>query len=175
MAARELSSIFPQHALYVMVYRGYGESRGEPDEEGFYQDAQELYDKIITRYGSLSLIGKSLGTGVAVDLCSKRKVNKCVLITPYDSIQSLAQSRVPIYPMSMVLTEKYRSIDKVAQITSPIYILYAGQDKIIPNKHTDRLIAQIANKEVHFFPQADHNDIVYRNEYKKILKNLFEN
>jgi len=41
-------------------------------------------------YSDIAVVGRSLGSGVALRLASHRPVSSLVLVTPYDSIQELA-------------------------------------------------------------------------------------
>ena len=57
---------FPEFTVYLMDYRGYGASTGEPTEEGLYSDALKLYDTIQPQHDRISIGGRSLGSGVAI-------------------------------------------------------------------------------------------------------------
>src|SRR5260221_103966 len=63
---------------FIIDYRGYGRSEGQPNEEGTYHDAQAAYEyltqqrKLAPR--SIVLYGESLGTAIAADLASKAEV-----------------------------------------------------------------------------------------------------
>ena len=77
---------FPKHALYLLHYRGYGGSEGEPTEAGLYQDALALYDYVRRRHPRVIVVGRSLGSGLAVRVAAARRPARLVLVTPYDSI-----------------------------------------------------------------------------------------
>ena len=71
----EIARQFPAFTVYLMDYRGYGRSTGEPSEEGLYSDALKLYDTMKSKYESISIGGRSLGSGIAVYVASQRKVS----------------------------------------------------------------------------------------------------
>jgi pimeloyl-ACP methyl ester carboxylesterase len=50
-----------------------------------HRDAQSLFEKVHAQHPNVVVIGRSLGTGVAVRLASEQPVSRLVLITPYDS------------------------------------------------------------------------------------------
>ncbi|MEN8214763.1 MAG: alpha/beta hydrolase, partial [Pseudomonadota bacterium] len=110
--------ILPHYTLYLINYRGFGESDGKPTEEGLYRDALAIYDQLNTEYAHISVIGRSLGSGVATWLASSRKVERLVLITPFDSAQEIAQKAYPYFPMSLLLKEKHDSWSRAQQIDS---------------------------------------------------------
>ena len=93
----QFSSIFPDKAIYLVNYRGYGASTGMPSEAAIVSDAQAIFDHISPAHSSISVVGRSLGSGVAMFLAATRNAERMVLITPYDSIAKLAQSSFPIF------------------------------------------------------------------------------
>ena len=60
-----------------------------------FSDAIQIYDILVNDYHidpkNIILMGRSLGTGVATYLSSQRSVKKVILVTPYDSVESLAK------------------------------------------------------------------------------------
>ncbi|WDE98499.1 alpha/beta hydrolase [Lentisphaera profundi] len=175
-AASDLEQLCVAKSLYLMEYRGYGTSTGSPSQKAIFSDALKLYDSLKVKYDKIHLIGRSLGTGVAIYLASQRDVDKLVLITPYDSIQSLAQKRIPIYPMSLILTEKYPSIDRVGDLKNQTLILLAEDDEIIPMSHSQKLITAFTNTlpQVEMIKNAGHNDLSDRQDYREELKSFLK-
>lgn len=171
-AAADIAGALPNHTIYLVNYRGYGGSSGEPTEKGIYADAQAIYDVVSQRHQTVSVVGRSLGTGVTTYLAATRAVTKSVLITPYDSIQHLVQDMYPIYPMSILLLDKYRSIDRVDQISAPTLILIAELDEVIPAKHSNLLIEKFpeARLRVEIIEGVGHNDIGRNARYFSLLK-----
>lgn len=131
---------FPNHSIYLVNYRGYGGSSGLPSEQALYSDALHIYDTIKPIYKTVSIIGRSLGTGVASYVASKRNINKLILITPYDSIENIAKSRYPLFPISLILKDKFDSASKASNIKTNTLIILAEHDKIIPLESSIRLI-----------------------------------
>ena len=166
------SYTFKKHTTYLVQYRGYGNSTGEPNEKNLLSDALHIYDTIKTKYKSISVIGRSLGTGIATDLASKREVEKLVLVSPYDSIKSVAKDILFIYPISLILKDKYDSLSKVDTIKAPTLILYAQNDKTIKKEHTDNLVktfppSQVTVKTIN---HETHNSILQNSDYYFYLK-----
>ena len=69
-----LSTAFSDYAIYLMHYRGYGGSSGKPSEAALVADALALFDKVNTEHQNITVVGRSLGSGVAVHLASLRPV-----------------------------------------------------------------------------------------------------
>ncbi len=55
-----LSTAFPDHAIYLMNYRGYGESTGKPSEKALIEDALALFDIVHTKHQHITIMGRSL-------------------------------------------------------------------------------------------------------------------
>ncbi len=161
----------------LVNYRGYGSSDGRPSEAGLIEDALAVYDTIQKRHRPkrVFLMGRSLGSGVAVQVAAKRKVDGIILITPYDSIESLARNRYPFLPVSLLLKHKFKSTDYTADIDCPTLVVYGGRDNVIANKSTLKLIETLPKKKVVLINEAGHNDIgsylTYNTAVSTFLKN----
>lgn len=170
--ADDFLQLFPNYTVYLFSYRGYGGSSGQPTEQGIYSDALALFDKVKQKHSQISIIGRSLGTGVATYLASIRPVAKMVLVSPYDSIQRMAQKRFPIYPMPLLLKDKYDSIGRVKNIEAKTLVIIAENDQIIPNKYSQNLVSKFPSEQitVKTIPGVGHNDISSKREYYDYLQ-----
>jgi len=169
--AESFSAIFPKHTVFLVKYRGYGGSSGIPEEEGIYSDALYIFDKVKLKYKSVSIIGRSLGSSVATLVASKRNINKLVLITPFDSIQDMAQEQFPIYPMSLLLKDKYDSLSRVNSITAETLVIAAENDQVIGKNHTGRLVNAFPSSQItlEIIKGKGHNDISNSKKYYGLL------
>ena len=140
--APDYTATFPNQTVYLVNYRGYGGSTGTPTEKTIYADAQLVYDRTSSQHEKMSVIGRSLGSGVATQLASTRKIHKMVLITPYDAIQNIAQDQYPMFPIKFLLKDKFDSVSRIRNIDSDTLIVIAEYDSVIPKKYSDRLIAE---------------------------------
>ena len=169
-SADNFSRLFPQYTIYLVNYRGYGGSTGEPTEQGLYSDALYIYDQIADSYQSISVMGRSLGTAVATYVASERELRKLVLITPFDSIESIAKSQYPIFPVSILLKDKHDSYSRAKDIQADTLVIAAESDRIITMPHTERLIEGFkTDVQFEVIVGAGHNDISEFPEYRKFL------
>ena len=139
IALPEFAAAFADHAVYVMHYRGYGGSSGSPSEQALVADALTLYDLLQSKHSDITVIGRSLGSGVAVQLAAQRKVAQLLLITPFDSLSALAQRQFPFFPVKWLLKDTYNSVAYAPAISSRTLVLLAEQDEIIGRAHTEAL------------------------------------
>lgn len=144
VALPEFAAAFPKHAIYLMHYRGYGGSSGKPSEQALVADALALFDQLHSKHSDVTVIGRSLGSGVAVQLAAQRKVAQLVLITPFDSLSALAQRQFPLFPVKWLLKDTYKSADYAPAISSRTLVLVAEQDEIIGRAHSEALYRAFA-------------------------------
>ncbi len=154
--------LFPERSVYLLAYRGYGASDGEPGEAALVADAAALYDHVRERHPRqrIAAIGRSLGSGVAAQLAARRPLERLVLITPFDSMSATAQGHYPLFPVDWLLRERYESAQALRGFAQPLLILHGGRDEVVPEARTRALIAALpARPQVLRFATADHNDI----------------
>ncbi len=165
---------FPEHTIYLMDYRGYGDSTGEASQERLYSDALKLYDMIKPKHRRISIGGRSLGSAIATYVAANREVYKLALITPFDSILNVAQGMYPIYPVSWLLDDKYKSIDNVKDIKAKTFIVYAQNDKVIPYSYTKKLIDAFPPKQLEIVMIEDrgHNTISDNKRYYMLMQDF---
>ncbi len=167
-------TLFPEYTVYLVKYRGYGGSSGTPTEESIYSDSILIYDSISQAHDEVSIIGRSLGSAVATYVASRREINKLVLITPFDSIQNVAQSQLPIYPMGILLKDKHDSYGRAKDIKAETLIIAAEKDRVIKMSHTKRLIDGFTNDVLfHVIEEVGHNSISSHPRYHGLLDEFF--
>lgn len=135
----EFSAEFPEHAIYLMHYRGYAGSDGRPSEQALVSDALALFDQVSQQHSNIIVIGRSLGSGVAVQLAAQRPVQQLVLITPFDSLTALASQQFPLFPVRLLLKDRYESARAAANIHTQTLLLVARDDEIIAAERSKAL------------------------------------
>lgn len=170
--APDFINTFPDHTVYLVNYRGYSGSTGTPAEQSLYSDAQQVYDTVVNNHQQISVIGRSLGTGIATFLASIRTIHKMILITPYDSLEHIAQDQYPIYPISILLKDKYNSARRIKDIKSDTLIILAEHDTVIPLKYSNQLIKAFPPSQVtvEIIKNTGHNNLSVKERYFLLLK-----
>lgn len=168
----EFKRIFDNRTVYLINYRGYGESEGSPTEEGLYADALVIYDHLSHNHSEVTVIGRSLGTGVATYLASQRCVDRLVLIEPFDCMVNVARAAYPVFPVKFMLKDRYDSAGRAGSITAGTLIIMAGKDEMIPRWSTENLISEFDRDilEVVVIEGATHNDIQNYPEYYRVME-----
>ena len=161
------TAAFPGHSIYLVNYRGYGGSSGQPTEAGVRADAIAVFDHLQGRHAQIAVIGRSLGSGVATYLASARTVDRLVLVTPFDSLVNVARDRMRLFPVALLLRDRYDSAARAGTIRVPTLLVVAEQDELIARERSDALEAAFTATRVRtvLIEGAGHNDIDWRSQY----------
>lgn len=135
------SAAFPGRSLYLVNYRGYGGSSGRPTETALYADAVAVFDHVRRRHERIAVMGRSLGSAVAVHLATERDVERLVLVTPFDSLAQVGQSHFRFLPVSLLMLDRYDAASLADRVTAPALLVIAAEDEIIPRARSDALAA----------------------------------
>jgi pimeloyl-ACP methyl ester carboxylesterase len=155
-----------------MHYRGYGGSSGTPSEAALFADAIELFDKVHAEHERVAVVGRSLGSGIAVHLATVRPVSRLVLVTPYHSLQAVASHQYRYFPVRWLLRDKYESFRYAEHVTAPTLVVAAEHDEIIPRWSTDALYAHFREgvASLVIVANSGHNTISDSPEYIPLLR-----
>ncbi|WP_435037188.1 alpha/beta hydrolase [Pseudomonas neuropathica] len=158
---------FPEYAVYLLNYRGFGGSGGSPSEAAIAEDALALFDQVYASHPQVSLIGRSLGSGVAVRLASQRPVQQLILVTPYNSLEEIAARHYPWVPVKWLLKDRFESGKYAAHLRVPTLLLAASDDEVIPRASTQRLLENFPQgvAVLRVVPDSGHNSISDRAQY----------
>jgi len=163
---------FPDSSIYLLHYRGYGGSSGKPSEKALFADALTLFDKVHAKHTDVDVVGRSLGSGVAVYVASLRPVRRLVLVTPFDSLEELAARQFPYIPVRWLMLDKFESWKYAPQVTAPTLIVAAENDEIVPRASTELLESRFKGglATLKVIAGTGHNTIDYSREYMRLLK-----
>jgi hypothetical protein len=152
---------FPEHSLFFVNYRGYGGSTGRPTEAGLRSDALAIFDRVRETHPDIAVLGRSLGSGVAVALASERPVERLVLVTAYDSLVNVAREYFGWLPVGLLLLDRYESAELAPRTRAPVLIVIAAEDEIISRQRSEALAAAFAPGQVSIevVPGTGHNTL----------------
>lgn len=156
--ARILSAGF---GLYAMSYRGYSGSGGAPSERAIISDAVAAFDAASeTASGPLIVYGESLGTGVAIQVATERRVDAVILEAPYTSVLKMARMEMPWLPVALLLMHPFRSDLMIADAGAPVLILHGTDDRVIPHSEGAALYdLAVEPKELITYTGAHHGNL----------------
>ncbi len=162
-------------SLALVNYRGYGQSEGKPSEEALLSDAEMVFDALAARAdvdrSRMVLVGRSLGSGVAIYVASRRQVAGAVLVSPYDSMIAIGQRHYPFLPVGLLLKHPFDSLARAPGVSAPLVAIVGERDAIIPPEHSRRLFeAWGGPKRWVAIPGAGHNDLGPQREFWESIR-----
>jgi fermentation-respiration switch protein FrsA (DUF1100 family) len=161
-------------SVFIIDYRGYGKSSGSISEGGFYSDAEAAYNFLIRerklKPDSILIYGRSIGTGVAIDLASKKKCGGLILESAYTSLSTLANEKVPFFFPSLYLKTKFNNRKKLERLKVPVVFFHGTDDTLIPPSHSKVLYDSYNGKKSFLLIEnGQHNDLPESPEYKNFV------
>jgi len=129
----------PGAGWLLVDYRGYGASGGSPSEKALTMDGLRWYDHVSRMSQKIFLFGRSLGSGVAVQVAAARPVAGVIAIAPYDSLAEVGKHHYPLLPVGLLLRHRFDSVALAPKINSPLLCLVAERDEVVPAAHSRRL------------------------------------
>lgn len=149
-------------SVLVFDYPGFGLSGGKPSEAGCYAAADAAYDWLTHNdipADRITVVGVSLGGGVAVDLASRRPARALVLVKTFTSIPDVAAHLLLGLPVRNLMTNRFDSRAKIGRCRQPLFVASGTADRLIPYRHGVELY-DAGNEPKRFHPLAgsDHND-----------------
>jgi alpha-beta hydrolase superfamily lysophospholipase len=170
---------FTKHGYKVLMpdYPSFGKSTGKLSEQLLYEEALQVYKLAVAKYSADSIIlyGKSLGTGIASYVASKKNCQQLILETPYKSMTSLFNRYAFMYPLSKILHYKFPTIDYLKKVTAPITIFQGTDDWVVPYSNAIQLKSSFkSTDEFVTIEGASHNNIndfsLYHQKLDSLLK-----
>ncbi|WOL11591.1 protein bem46-like [Canna indica] len=166
--------------VFMLSYRGYGESDGYPSQHGIIMDAQAALDHLTQRTdidtSRIVVFGRSLGGAVGAMLARNNpdKVSALVLENTFTSILDMAAIMFPFLKwfigngskgpklLNYVVRSPWSTIDIIGKVGQPILFLSGLQDELVPPAHMQMLYTKAIenNSDCRFvdFPNGMHMD-----------------
>lgn len=170
--AEYLHGLFPADDVIAFHYRGYAPSTGHPSSEALIADAPLVYDLAVERTKPMHVIavGMSIGSGIAAELATRRKLDGMILVTPFDSLKAVAQAMYPWVPIGPFFEHEIDQAGAVEKVRTPIAIIAASHDQIVPKERTEALIRRVPNLVFNrTIAGAGHNDIYARSDFQEAM------
>ncbi len=134
----------PEHAVMVFHRRGLGSSGGWPSEQAHVRDGLVALDWFCKHLeispAAVTIVGRSLGSGVAVRVSAARDVCGLVLLSAFDRLVHVIGHRYPWLP-EFLIRDKFDSARHVAAIRCPCLSIVGDRDCVIPPRFSRALFA----------------------------------
>jgi hypothetical protein len=147
----------------ALNYRGVADSQGNPSEVASVQDARQFANHLrrALPHARLHVVGRSLGTGVAIQLVARQDFSSLQLVTPYDSMLEVAKRRYPLVPLSLLLRHQFNSLAHSREVAAKTQVLLAERDDVVLPERSHKLIAAWPTPvSVQTIAGSNHHDIM---------------
>ena len=163
----------------LLSWRGFSGNKGKPTEKGLYQDARSAV-KWLVKQGvieeNIIIYGESLGTGITTEIAQNKNFAGIILETPFTSMVAAGKSKYPIFPIKLLLKDKYESDKKIKNIKSPVLIMHGEEDQIVPFWMGEKMFQMANEPKYSYFTKFDDHIMEYDEnlvlELKKFIKSL---
>ena len=151
------------YGVFMLGYPGYGGNDGNPSEESF-REASLLSYEYLRDIGidpdDIVIYGESIGSGVAVQLAATVQAKALILEAPMSSAIDVAREHYPYLLVTLLLRDRFQSIDYVDGIGMPLLVMHGDSDAIIPIRSGQKLFNQASEPKTFVsLKGAGHNDL----------------
>ncbi len=147
--------------VYILEYPGYGPRNGSPEMRSLLAAGEEAFD-LLPKETPKYLVSESLGTGVAAHLAKVRgdKISGMACFVPYNNFASLAQKKMPVLPVFLILRDRYNPESWMTDYKGPAKFIVAESDEVIPARFGLKLHDSFRGpKNLEVIAGAHHNDV----------------
>ncbi len=159
----------------LIAWRGFSGNKGKPNEEGLYKDATASINWLNERgikEENIIIYGESLGTAIATEIAQNKNYAGVILESPFTSMIAAAKSKYPIFPIKLLLKDKYESDKKIKNIKSPILIMHGEIDKIVPFRMGKKMFELANEPKYSYFSKYDNHMMEFNKDLINSI-NLF--
>lgn len=159
-------------SVFAYDYHGYGTSEGRPSEKNTYLDIEAAFHYLVTTLrippNHIILYGRSLGSGPTLELARQTKVAGIILESAFTTAFRV-MTVLPLFPV-----DKYRNLQKIEGIETPILFIHGTKDTVIPLWHSEKLYEKAPPKKSFLrVLGAGHNDVMEKG-YKQYWQAIQE-
>ncbi len=149
-------------SVFVFDYSGYGKSGGRVGERATYADVGGAWDWLVAEQGvspsSIIIVGRSLGTAIAIDLATEVSPAAVILEAPFTSAVEMGARAYPWLPVRYVLSIRYDSARKMPDVRAPKLFVHSLEDATIPYGMGKRLYNKAMGKKTWVRVRGAHDE-----------------
>ena len=129
-----------------MEYPGYGIYKGKPSEKNVLLDAETAYNYLLNEMHiseeDISVAGRSMGSGPATWLASRKNPAMLILISPFASIRAVVKSNFGS-TVQYLVKERFNNLQTIPSVKCPVFILHGMKDTLIPQAQAMALYGEL--------------------------------
>jgi len=155
-------------SVFIIDYRGYGQSEGRATEAGIYRDAEAAWRYLTETRGvspeDIVIFGRSLGASVAARLAGQQKPLALIVESSFTSVPDVAQELYPWLPVRWLSRMNHATRDYVRDVRCPVLVVHSRDDEIIPFHHGRAIFEAAPTADTLLALRGSHNDAHVRDE-----------
>jgi predicted alpha/beta hydrolase family esterase len=130
----EIQAVAPLN-VFILEYPGYADRPGSPNQVSLTVAADAALEMLPTNQ-PVYLVGESLGSGVAAHLAGAYpgRIAGVLLLSPFNRLTDVAQYHMPVFPVHMILVDRFPSEDDLRRYHGPVGVMVDGRDRVVPEK-----------------------------------------
>lgn len=161
------------YSYLIVEYAGYSNDTKQSSIERILKDVERI-QAFVTDQGFTHVVvaGESLGTSLATYHSTLGEVDTLLLVSPFYSLNSIAQELYPMYPIALLSTETFDTSRWMRETQArKVRVIHGAEDEMHPVAETKRLFSEIGvvDKEFVEVAGAHHNDIY---DFDETVKNI---
>ncbi|MEL7189720.1 MAG: alpha/beta fold hydrolase [Pseudomonadota bacterium] len=156
------TSVLAEKGFGVLLasYRGYGGNAGDPSEQGFYDDGRTAM-RFLAEQGiapqETIIGGTSIGSGTASQMALEFGPGALILVSPFTSLTNVASEALPIFPVRLLLRDKFENAAKLAGLELPVLMQHGTADNVVPFEQGKILSGTAKNGTFEVYEGAGHD------------------
>jgi fermentation-respiration switch protein FrsA (DUF1100 family) len=155
-------------SVFIIDYRGYGQSEGRTTEQGIYRDAEAAWRHLTETYGvpagRIVVFGRSMGASAAAYLATKQRPLALVIESSFTSVPDIAGEYYPWLPVRWLSRLRHSARDLVRDARSPVLVIHSRDDEIVPFHHGEAIFRAAREPRSFLEIRGTHNDAFLRDE-----------
>ncbi|TYB31566.1 MAG: alpha/beta hydrolase [Candidatus Mcinerneyibacterium aminivorans] len=165
-------------SLIFVEYAGYAGDEKKPSKNLILEDVKNVKNFLeSSKFKNVIVYGQSIGSGPASYHASLGGVDSLILVSPFSSLEDVAQSKFKIYPVSLILKENYTNVKWLSEFKGHLKIFHGDRDSVVDHKFSKKLYENIniEKKDYVLIENRGHNDIWDSEKFQKLLKRFIIN
>lgn len=172
--------------IYVLNYRGYGKSDGNPKFKDQFSDNNFFLNEILKIEKKVCfVIGYSLGTLFATKLATENSIEKLYLLSPFSNAEEIIAHQKKVLtkgpkiifrPFIKLKTEKHllsiSNTEQIKKFKGNLIIFHGINDETLPYKMGVNLFknATTSTKTIYTLKEGGHKAPFYDENWKKLIE-----
>jgi pimeloyl-ACP methyl ester carboxylesterase len=167
------------YQLFLMEYRGFGDSEGEAGHETVAADAHRAFSYLIDREDvkgkPLLLLGQSYGGQLAIKVAASFPHEADALVTEgtFTTFRSIAVYSTPWIgrPFTWIFFRNpYRSLELIQAVAIPTLIIHSREDDVVPFFMGEQLFGHAGGDKEFWKIRGEHTDALIDYPHQFIVK-----